>query len=32
MSSTQAGVAGSTQRLGDAVNLNIDYPLWGLGQ
>jgi len=32
MSSTQAGVAGSTQRLGDAVNLNINYPLWGLGQ
>jgi prepilin-type N-terminal cleavage/methylation domain-containing protein/prepilin-type processing-associated H-X9-DG protein len=32
MSATQAGVAGSTQRLGAAVNLNIDYPLWGLGQ
>jgi prepilin-type N-terminal cleavage/methylation domain-containing protein/prepilin-type processing-associated H-X9-DG protein len=31
MSSTAAGLAGSTQRLGTAVNLNINYPLWGLG-
>ena len=32
MSSTQAGLAGSTQRLGATVNLNVNYPLWGLGQ
>jgi prepilin-type N-terminal cleavage/methylation domain-containing protein/prepilin-type processing-associated H-X9-DG protein len=32
MSPTAAGLAGSTQRLGAAVNLNVNYPLWGLGQ
>jgi len=32
MNPNQSGLAGSTQRLGDTVNLNIDYPLWGLGQ
>jgi prepilin-type processing-associated H-X9-DG protein len=32
MSTTQAGLAGSTQRLGATVNLNVNYPLWGLGQ
>jgi prepilin-type N-terminal cleavage/methylation domain-containing protein/prepilin-type processing-associated H-X9-DG protein len=31
MSPTAAGLAGSTQRLGAAVNLNLNYPLWGLG-
>ena len=27
-----AGLAGSTQRLAVAPNLNVNYPLWGLGQ